>query len=359
MLKQATIQNYQSHKATTLEFHPGINVLVGTSDCGKSGVLRAINWAVNNNPGGTGFMSHWARGEDPTQVELQFNDTTVIRTKGGAKGVNEYIVDDCELGTIGTGVPDNVSQKLDIGDMSISFQHDAPFLLTMSPGEVGKYLNAIVKLDSIDTIQAAIEADRRATNKQIKETTTSLETQKKKLESLGWVEEATSLLEIAKTLNEEYDSGENLLNSIAELSDKYELLLTRTIDPAIVARASNLLELADKLFTERKDVELECSRVESLTAQYERLESSQVDEAIIAKGERIIPQITVLRMELTTVDDDIAQISRYASRMEVQMEREQELVLKLEKAQQDYEQACSVFCPTCGRTMGGDHDIHG
>jgi exonuclease SbcC len=54
MIDHVAIKNFQSHKNTNIDFQRnGVNVIVGTSDQGKSAILRAILWAVNNRPMGT------------------------------------------------------------------------------------------------------------------------------------------------------------------------------------------------------------------------------------------------------------------------------------------------------------------
>ena len=48
MIRSINIKNIQSHKDTTLEFSPGINAIVGSSNKRKKAVLRALYWAVYN-----------------------------------------------------------------------------------------------------------------------------------------------------------------------------------------------------------------------------------------------------------------------------------------------------------------------
>jgi len=47
MINSLTIQNFQSHKNTTLEFDNGINIIIGQSDSGKTAIIRALNWVIN------------------------------------------------------------------------------------------------------------------------------------------------------------------------------------------------------------------------------------------------------------------------------------------------------------------------
>jgi len=71
MIKQLTIKNFQSHKKTKLEFSDGVNIIIGQSDSGKTAIIRALNWVVNNKPSGDSFRSHW--GGD-TNVEITMED---------------------------------------------------------------------------------------------------------------------------------------------------------------------------------------------------------------------------------------------------------------------------------------------
>jgi exonuclease SbcC len=42
MIKEIFIQNYLSHKRTSLKLHEGVNVFIGLSDNGKSAIIKAI-----------------------------------------------------------------------------------------------------------------------------------------------------------------------------------------------------------------------------------------------------------------------------------------------------------------------------
>lgn len=44
------IINFQDHKNTIINFKPGMNLLVGSSDSGKSAILRALNFIFHNIP---------------------------------------------------------------------------------------------------------------------------------------------------------------------------------------------------------------------------------------------------------------------------------------------------------------------
>ena len=42
-LKTVILENFQSHKHTSIEFNEGLNVILGPSDSGKSAIIRELN----------------------------------------------------------------------------------------------------------------------------------------------------------------------------------------------------------------------------------------------------------------------------------------------------------------------------
>lgn len=75
MLKFLNIKNYQSWAEGAFNFHPGLNVIIGLSDSGKSAIIRALRWLVWNRPLGNEFQSDWG-GE--TSVNLTTTEGITI-----------------------------------------------------------------------------------------------------------------------------------------------------------------------------------------------------------------------------------------------------------------------------------------
>ena len=146
MLTKAIIKNFQSHKETTLDFVPGVNVIIGPSDAGKSAIFRAINWPITNRPLGDSFRSEW--GGD-TRVTLHTVEGDVVeRGKGANK--NEYILNGGVLKAFGSEVPEGITNILQLDSANIKTQTDPPFLLANTPGEAARLLNKAASIDDID-----------------------------------------------------------------------------------------------------------------------------------------------------------------------------------------------------------------
>ena len=177
MIKSLDIENFQSHAKTRLEFVEGVNWIVGASDTGKSAIARAMCWLFENRPSGDAFRSHWG-GDTIVQIELENKDLPncfIRRVKEKNDNFYTHQPDDETVGgmtfrAFGQNVPDEITDALYL-DPSINFQrqHDGPFLVNDSPGEVARELNRVASLDEIDTTFAAIESRLRSVTRKHKE----------------------------------------------------------------------------------------------------------------------------------------------------------------------------------------------
>jgi DNA repair exonuclease SbcCD ATPase subunit len=61
-----------------------------------------------------------------------------------------------------------VTAALNIGDVNMADQHDRPFLLFDSPGEVARTLNRVVRLDDIDTALGNVQALKRQNDQEVR-----------------------------------------------------------------------------------------------------------------------------------------------------------------------------------------------
>ena len=78
MIKNLHIKNFQSHEDTFLEFHPSVNIIIGSSDSVKTAIIRALRKVVWNRPSGDSLRSHWG-GE--SRIELSGEDWKIIWSK--------------------------------------------------------------------------------------------------------------------------------------------------------------------------------------------------------------------------------------------------------------------------------------
>ena len=89
ILKSVTIKNFQSHEDTKVEFKDGLNVIIGESNTGKTSILRAIKWVIDNDPSGSDFIT---TGANECEVTVEFDDGTKLTRRRTRKDTGTYEV---------------------------------------------------------------------------------------------------------------------------------------------------------------------------------------------------------------------------------------------------------------------------
>lgn len=97
-IQEVTIEGYQSHTNSTFRLSPGLTVITGPSDAGKTAIIRALRWFAFNEPTGEAFL-HTIRNPDGSvkeavdQVKVSVTfDNGITITKTRRKGNCPYAV---------------------------------------------------------------------------------------------------------------------------------------------------------------------------------------------------------------------------------------------------------------------------
>ena len=201
MIKKILLNNFQSHLNSELNLHPGVNVIVGKSDSGKTAILRAIRWVVFNRPAGDGFVSQ--HGEGDTSVSLTFDDKkTVTRSKGTE---NSYSISKTKFVSFKSEVPPEIERYLMMDELNFSGQLDQPFFLSLNSGEAARYLNSIIDLTVIDSSLANINGKVRKNTQAIKDQEEKIDDLKKELQESKYIREAKKKLEELEEKQQQLD----------------------------------------------------------------------------------------------------------------------------------------------------------
>lgn len=193
MIEELKITNFQSHKNTHIKFSPGVNVIVGPSDSGKTTMMRALIWIIRNKPSGDSFKSTWEN--KGTEVSTKLKDVWISRKRGKK---NCYTIEEkgstTNLKAMGQAVPQEVEQLFNISDLNLQSQFDKPFLLDSSSGEVARYLNSVINLDTIHNSLNSIGKTIRKENWQITLEEETLQKKEEELLEYEWLDEADKRL---------------------------------------------------------------------------------------------------------------------------------------------------------------------
>lgn len=291
MISQLQLTNFQGHQDSTFDLTPGINVVTGQSDSGKSSIVRALYWLIYNRPtGAADIFRNWLVGEkDEVLVKVVVDGYIMARFREGAK--NGYYIFDpdnnlTELKAIRQDVPSEVSDLLQIGDYNIQPQHDSYFLLADSPGDVARRLNEVCGLVIIDGTLKVANLLISRNGQAIKTSEQSIEQTKADIEAYADLEDremALGRLERKqghlvdtqariKTLTGMIDTKEKLESDLAGVND---LLKAEPEVKALMAKVEERERVRDRitrlqsLIDERTRLDKELQRTEATLGELE------------------------------------------------------------------------------------------
>jgi len=307
MIKSLSIENYQSHEQSTLEFVDGVNVIIGPSDAGKSAIFRAFTWVVTNRPLGDAFRSEWG---GLTKVEVVTSESCrVIRYKGDTS--NEYVVEapngeSMLLRAFGSDVPEEVSRVFMLDDVNIQSQTDLPFLLSASAGEVAQMLNKAASIDDIDLSMSNLRKVYSSTKRELEYDSVELNKYREVLKSY-----------------DELDSQERKLSEIQSLHNQYSM---------IQRQYDQLSELVKEI----KNVEVVIGK--------------QKD---VGKLERKLNELDRLCGEVLSTNRDFDELMGLVKEIQSLSNKLQSCQNRITKLEEQYASLVPDVCPLCGNPMRG------
>lgn len=359
MIKSIKLENFQSHKETKLNFHEGVNVIIGASDVGKTAILRALIWVKDNQPSGTEFQSHWG-GTTRVSVELA-EGHTVIRTRSSKENTYTIIYPDGEkevFKAFGQSVPEKVSSVLNLSEVNIQKQLDGPFLLSKSPSEVARFLNKIVRLDIIDEAQSNINSDIRRINSAKKDVELNLTALDSQLADLQWITEADGRVTALEQAWEQMTSLVSKSDKIQKCIQRIKALRAkRELASDILIYKDRVLELLDKrskrVAIQEKQYALSLLIARIIDLQRE-LESKK---AILPAKEKIF----LLLEKIELVKSMIKKMNSLADLLdsiEAKQKRLKTMTHELETRKRVFEESFPEICPLCGRRKCNETRLH-
>lgn len=347
MFKSWELHNFQSHTKSILNFVPGINIIIGASDKGKSAIFRGFYWLYENRPLGTSFISRWATEKDDCSfIITTMEDKVISRIRN--KDFNGYTIDDEKFEAMGKNVPEDVIKALNITELNISKQEESSFLISQSSGEIAKFLNKIVKLDVIDIMFTLVESWKRKSNQELNRLNKEISSQEKEYEQYHWVDKAKEIIDSIEKL--ELIIEDKIIDKkfLISTKDRY-INLQKDIDyfNPIKEKAGKLLIDISQLTSSIKGKQEILTNLNNQFNIFKDIQNklkNSVDFSLISSKLDILKKRFLVLEEIKNKKNELQRsINSYSN---IKKENEQlkkdieELVIKLPKV-----------CPTCGREL--------
>ncbi len=357
MIQSIELTNFQTHKHSTIEFCDGLNVITGSSDSGKSSVMRALLWVLKNRPSGDSVRNWDCDKKDKVAVDIILSEIKRVE-KQRVDGKSVYYVGDSsgeylKLEAIKQDVPEEVERVFNMSDINIQTQHDPYFLLNDSPGEVAKRLNELVGLDVIDRLFKNINGRVTDIKRSLEHESTRCNTLSEQISRLDYVDRleaeieelssrvseyldltesrhvAAAIVRDVCSLADEIDRAEKVISAekellvIEELNREYDYTLSKLVSVKL------LTNTIQKLYEQIKDED------DWLNVEEHYFEISElVKECDERKGQF---------RKVCSVCQHIGTIVSQLNSLEERLERDQKTCVALLKKHN--------ICPLCGSSM--------
>ncbi len=288
MINTISIENFQSHKNTYLEFPPGVSIITGSSDSGKSSIIRALLWSINNRPLGNQFKSWFSNEKESVEVGIEFDNGYLIKERKNSKNI--YDINGTKFEAVKSDIPDDMQNLTNLSDYNIQTQIQPYFLLQDTAGEVAKRFNELIGLDVIDILFKNLNSSISNLKGKIADYNNEINNLNLQIKSLNFLDDIEVILNNLDLEEGEKEKVERKCLSVSETIQSIEELdskiLEIEIDSNLPNQINEILELYDFYMNKRMEYNVISSVLhniketeENLTAEMEWLSiESEYDE---------------------------------------------------------------------------------
>lgn len=344
--------NFQCHAHLEVELSE-VTVLTGSSDRGKSAVVRALYWLAFNEPAGGQFLRRGAKAKDGVEVQLWDDAGGVVTryrdTKGNGYRLKTPDGQEQTWDKHGRGVPLTVQQYLGLDPINFQRQMDPPFLLSSSNIEVGRLVNSYVRLDVIDRSVRWLNGHLRDLTARHQATTEALGKVTADLTTFPALEGALARLEAMDDLEVELVGGRDCHRRLTSLLDEASRANAQVKSLSWVDDADRRTREVAELVATRSEVAQDARRLaNTLVLQNTLKDALAGDDRIIDGATPIVESLDVIASEHRRATDDRRVL---ASLVQTALSLKSHLA-GLDRERQTTEQALKgKACPTCHRPL--------
>jgi len=347
MINSIEIRNFLSHKHTKLELSPGVNVIVGPTDSGKSAIIRALKWVIINRPSGNSIRSNWG-GE--TKVKIIVDDNKWVGRRRNDKE-NMYLLEAQQFLAIKTDVPEEIRQILNLNETNLQTQFESHFLLSQSPGEVAIHFNKVAHLDKIDI-------GLRNINRWLKEVQQSLNSDDIRL---GELVDNYQEFDDVKKIEKKVKKLERIEENINDLTIGFSTISTSLVDLEFVelkiGKKSQIIkaeELVDQILNYEQKIKYTATQHHSLWILVKNITTTQdniKELEDVVEIEEQIDDLLVLEKELAELCyNEKFKLEPLIFEVSVITRNIKDKELHLEKLEKEFHDqlGSGKICPLCG-----------
>ena len=231
-IESIRIQDFQNHQDTYIKLVPGLNLITGSSDSGKSAIIRALSTAYIDV-----FRKQYVRdGQKNAKITLNFKNGDYYKRIKGDTNELEFQYADKELqkhSRFSKNFPQEAIDflghipKTSTGALPFASQEDKLFLINLSDEALPKEISRLLGIHDLEEAASNLGSDINKISGDIKRVNTEIENTKKKLEpyeeldeKIQKLENLTEQIESYETSQKSLEDSQNFLNEFVALINK-------------------------------------------------------------------------------------------------------------------------------------------
>jgi hypothetical protein len=323
---KVVLKGFKSHWNSTFTYSPGLTVVTGPTDSGKSaGVMQPIKWVNFGEPSGEAFIftirdpktKEVVRQAEAIEVEVHREDGLVV-SKSRRKGKTAYYING-KLISEKAEVPEEVKEALGLskseyGDfetsLNFAYQLEAPFILSETASVGAKVLG---KLAGTEIVDKAIAAIMKRTYKARDEKNTSqkiIDQVNVELVEYLQVDDLKEKVEFCEGLLEQLDKDTALMDRVDKLAASYGVLSDKVDSCNILLnRLAVVHDIADDLAV----IDLAQAKYDELLQLYDRLNSLEAGLSTIKERLKALKEVKNASTTLGQVESNYGRYERLNS----------------------------------------------
>jgi len=341
------VKGFGQHIEKVIKFTPGLNVLVGESEVGKTMLIRALYLLIENSPrGGEKLYQSWFT-DNPLSIQLKDDQGNAIKRKK-----NKYYLNGGDpLKAFGTGVPEPIRELFNFKEINWQKQLHPHYLLFSTGGSAGKILNNATGMAVQELLVNEIKSNLSDSKSEIKRLKKNNDEYQQTLERLKNVtrfrmkaEAIINMKQDAIEIGKKSDRLENILiqlEEINEIKNSYR-------------KVEKHMETLNQILEDYKEVDVYKAMINKLIGILNKVNSIEIfDHTKVVDYLQSLQRLERLNSELTTAKTIINLLEKYILEVKEQKEFQQKYLAEMKQIEKDLEDTFYKlgYCPFCNREI--------
>ena len=397
MIHQVHFKNVQKHKDLTLNFIEGLNVITGSTDSGKTSLLRGLLFALNNR-GTSDKLLTWNAKEGSVEISIDGNQIT--RSFGKE---NAYYLNGERFTAFRKDVPAPISSIVNMDNINIQNRRDMPFMVYATASSNAEQFSTMLDLTEIQNTVDNLKSKVKKAKEKKEVLDEKLKSVEKELEQYSELETASKRFSALCERADKLSSYRNRATELAASLQEIQLLSKRLYEQsagltahekfkgiiysfkelsALKTQANSLKTHFNKLKSLHQKVKQSVQaktafeQINKLIEQKQIIDKFQEKAQLLKKYQAFfndcnvkivvgVKAVNALK-EFSAIKLQITHMQIFKDKFAVLKQAQQKLLLlknkvitaekQLEQAEKDWSSIQNKVCPLCGNIIGNCED---